>query len=378
MRHTSTLLPLLLAAGCTPLHAEITGSYWAWLAAGSSGTVAEAELDLTEAVQFNCSGTEVKGFEDFATSSCSNAEDPDWFDPQWFTWLDDDGYYMVEGTLETWRSEAIITSENELQLTFHVDLGNGQDFRVAWVINPSFQPTRCEQDDDGVASEQDWDGEDWVDMWSGDESGKYIYYLNAGSYQLNPYDSDDYWVLPQEWLSGYSHAKFAAEEFNSHPSDYGMYEAGSTEGWYVELDPDEPDLEAYDALLASVQADVVEWTKEIGGGAGTPAEAIGFDAPGYRMKVESNAWREVDQSSAGLDSWVQVDSSWVMFDEDPHDIVPGDSTTGSFQILFDGSESGSHVLVSGTFDIPEVFEDRWGYTDLMEDKLAENNTPECE
>ncbi len=377
MRHATSFLPLLLALGCAPEHAEITGTYWAWLAAGSSATVDEEDLDLSGAVQFNCSGIEVKGFDDFDTSACSNPDDPDWFDPQFFTWLDDDGYYMLEGTLDTWRSEAIITSEGDIQLTFHVDLGDGQDFRLAWVIDPDFQPTQCTQDDDGNTSEELWDGEDWVDMWSNDEPGT-IFYLNSGSYQLNPYDSEDFWVLPQDWLSGYAHAKFAAEEFNAHPSDFGMYEAGVTEGWYVELDPDDPDEATYQALLESVQTDVVDFTKELAGGEGTPAEAIGYDAPGFTMKVEDNWWRPVDQSSAGLDSWVQVDSSWVMFDQDPNDLVAGDSASGTFQILFDGAESGSRVLVSGTFDIPEVFEDRWGYTDLMDEKLEENNTPTCE
>ena len=376
MRHSSTLLPLLLAIGCVPEHAELTGSYTAWLAAGSSGTVDEAKLDLTEATLFNCSGTEVKGFDDFDPASCSEGG-KDWFDPEWYSWLDDDGYYVLRGALDdAWRSEAIITSENDLQLTFHVDLGDGQDFRVAWVIDPDFQPTRCTQDETGATVLELWDNHDWVDQWSDDEEG-YIYYLNAGSYQLNPYDSEDYWVLPQEWLAGYGHAKFAAEEFGSRPTDFGMYESGYTTGFYVELDPDDPDMDTYQSLVDEVQGYVDGWELELAGAAGTAPFDLGYGDTALEMKVENNSWREVDQSSAGLDSWVQVESSWVLFDEDPNDIEPGSSASGSFQIFFKGAESGSWVLVNGDFDIPEVFEDRWGYTDLMEEKVEENNTPTC-
>ena len=370
MRHLSPLVPLALLIGCVPQQVEIAGTYTAWLAAGSSGTVAEADLDLTEAGLFNCSGTEVLGFEDYNTAACTDQE----FDPQWFTWLDDDGYYVVQGALDTWRSEAVITSEADLQVTFHVDLGNGQDFRVAWVIDPDFQPTRCTQDDAGETVLELWDGEDWVEKWTEDEDGAAIYYLNAGSYQLNPYDSEDYWVLPQEWLSGFGKAKFAAEEFNSHPTDFGLYEAGYTDGFYVELDPSDPDMAVYDELFSEVHALSEDWAEEM---AGTSAATLGYGDSAFGLRVENNSWRPVDQSSAGLDSWVQVESSWVTFDQDPNDIQAGDSASGTFQIMFDGTESGSRVLVNGTFDIPQVFDDRWGYTDLMAEKIEENNTPTC-
>jgi hypothetical protein len=375
MRHLRPLLPLVLAIGCAPQHAELTGTYTAWLAAGSSGTVDEGKLDLSTATKVNCSGTEVKDFDDFDTSQC-NQGGADWFAPQWFTWLDDDGYYVLTDDLVAWRSEAIMTAERDLQLTFHIDLGDGQDFRVAWVIDPDFLPTRCTQDEDGQTVLHLFDGQDWVSMWSDDEDGT-IYYLNAGAYQLNPYDSEDYWVLPQEWLSGFGHAKFAAEEFTSRPSDYGMYEAGSTYSFYIPLDPERPDLEAYDAYVAEVQEAVDVWQTELAGGEGLPPTVLGYGDPAFSMKVENNNWRDVDQSSAGLDSWVQVDSSWVIFDEDPHDIEVGDPTSGTFQILFKGTESGSRVLVNGNFEIPEVMEDRWGYTDLMEEKRDENETPVC-
>jgi hypothetical protein len=378
MRHPSTLISLVLLIGCAPQHAEMSGTYTAWLAAGSSGTVDEGKLDLTEGTLFNCSGSDVKGFEGFDASQCSKDDDETWFDNEWFTWLDDDAYYVMKGTLDdAWRSEAIITSENDLQLTFHVALSGGQDFRAVWVIDPDFAPTRCTQDETGATVLELWDGADWVDKWSEDESGEdgsYIYYLNAGSYQLNPYDSEDYWVLPQEWLSGFGKAKFAAEEFNSRPTDFGMYEAGYTNGFYVELDPNDPDMDAYNALLADVQESAEIWTEEL---AGSDALGLGYGDDAYSMKVEDNSWRPVDQSSAGLDSWVQLESSWVTFDQDPDQIEAGDPTSGTFQILFKGAESGSWVLVNGTFDIPQVFEDRWGYTDLMEEKRLENETPEC-
>ncbi len=371
MRHPSILLPLALLIGCAPQHADMNVSYTTWLAASSSGTVDEAKLDLEGATLFNCSGTEVKGFEDYDIQACTDRE----FAPEWFSWLNDDAYYVLHGeSVEVWRSEAIITSEEDLQLTFHVDLGDGQDFRVAWVIDPDFQPTRCTQDETGATVLELWDGADWVEKWAEDEDAAAIYYLNAGAYQLNPYNSEDYWVLPQEWLAGFGKAKFAAEEYNSHPTDFGWYEAGYTDSFYIELDPEDPDMDAYESLYTSVLGYVDDWTDEMGG---SDATALGYGDPEFSMKVENNAWRPVDQSSAGLDSWVQVESSWVAFDQDPNDIQPGEPASGSFQILFDGTESGSHVLVYGDFDIPEVHEDRWGYTDLMADKIEENNTPTC-
>lgn len=372
MRHIISLLPLLLI-GCAPQDATITGTYTTWLAASSSGTVDEGALTLSDATKFNCTGLDVLGFEQ---STCSKPDDPGWFDPQFFTWVDDDAYYVMSGALEPWRSEVVVTSEGGLQLTFHMDLGDGEDFRVAWVIDPDFEPTVCTQAEDGSTSLEQQDGADWVEKWSDDESGT-IYYLNAGSYQLNPYDSLDYWPLPSRWISGYGYAKYAAEEFNARPSDFGMYQAGGTESWYIELDPDAPDMAAYEALYDDVKSSVEGWVPELAGGTGTAATELGYADAAFQMKVENYNWRPVDQSSAGLDSWVQADTSWVIFDSDPKDILPGDSTSGSFHILLKGSESGSYSLVVGDFDVPAVREDRWGYTDLLADKQEENETPTC-
>ncbi len=370
MRHPTRLLPLALLIGCAPHQADIAGSYTTWLAAGSSATVDENDLSLAEAGRFNCSGVDVVGFD----TECGAD-----LDPEWSTWLDDDAYYVLKGDLEAWRSEAIITSEQDLQVTFHVHLTDREDFRVAWVIDPDFQPTRCEQDESGNATLELWDDDSWIERWSDDEQG-FIYYLNTGSYQLNPYDSEDYWELHDDWLSGFGKAKFAAEEFNSRPSDFGMYEAGTTESFFVSLDPDEPDWDSYDAMVASVQESALAWQAELAGDAGgeTAADVLGFAHPDFQIKVEDNSWRPVDISSAGLDGWVQVDSSWVIFDDDPKDIAVGDSASGSFQIEFKGFESGSRTVVTGTFDIPQVFEDRWGYEDLYTEKQAENETPTCE
>ena len=373
MRHLIPLLPLLLS-GCAPQDATITGTYTTWLAASSSATVDEGALDLAGATKFNCTGLDVLGFEQ---STCSKADDPGWFDPEFFTWLDDDAYYVQRGALEPWRSEAILTSEGDLQLTFHMDLGDDQDFRVAWVIDPDFEPTVCVQAEDGSTTLQQQDGADWVEKWSADENGRTIYYLNAGAFQLNPYDSEVYWPLPPEWLSGAGYAKYAAEEFGARDSDFGIYWGGNIESWYVELDPEAPDMALYETLFTDVQADVQRWIPELAGGTGTAASELGYADAAFQMKVENYDWRPVDQSSAGLDSWVQADTSWVVFDSDPNDLQPGDATSGSFQVLFEGSESGSYSLVVGDFEIPSVREDRWGYTNLMDDKQEENETPTC-
>ncbi len=366
MIQASRLLPLLLLFGCAPHDAEVTGTYTAWLAASSSANVSLGELDLEGATTFDCREIDIE--ERHFPCGPSEAEDnPAQLEADYFSWLKEDGYYVLRGDLaEQYRSEAIITSEGDLQLTFHIDLGNGLDFRVAWVIDPAFHPQICTQNEAGEAELVEVDDGDWIEVWSEDEDS-YIFYLNAASYQLNPYDSTEEWVLPQEWLSGFSHAKFGDEEFASSASEFS----------YVALDSEDPDWDAYDATIEAVAEEMVAWTAELAGGPETAAATLGFDDPAFEMKMEDNKWRPLDSSSAGLDNWLQLDTSWVRIDK-RGELAPGDAVRGDFQILFVGSESASNLLVDGSFDIPEIKEDRWGYEELLEEKQRENNTPTCE
>jgi hypothetical protein len=362
-------LPLVLAVACAPHQATVTGTWTSWLAASTSATVDAGDLTLNpdnaSSVPDGVTGLRLDCREEptLRTSvKCTN------INPQWFTWLLDDGYYILKGPFDPWRSEAIITAESDLQLTFHTDLWNGEDFRVVFAIDPAFRPRQCRQVD-GKATLVDWDGADWVDEWSADEDGMYIYYLNAGAYQLNPYDSSEYWTLPPEWLSGIGEAKFAGDEEFSHASDYGEYQGDTPDSFFLALDPAKPDMETYAAVASNLRSEAATWSQEL--------IDQGQADDTFKFKVEDNMWRPIDSSSAGLDGWLSLESSWVRLNK-RGPFEPGDSVSGDFQFMLEGYESISHLLVTGTFDIPDLREDRWGYPILEDQKREENNTSTCE
>ncbi len=264
---TSTIIALLLTA-CAPQDAEVSGSWHVWLAANNSATADEGELDLEERATriYECkrgwdderddfeigyigprtqedrdSGKYYGGACDPDDSSCDQGALDDQCDDiyalEYYTFLQDDGYYYLTEPLDTWRSEALINGEGDFQLTVHNKLGNGQDLRFNFVIEPGFAPLECvDTDGDGVASAEYQDGQSWTAAWSDDEDGHTLYYLNAGAYQVEPTgssggigSSDDaaFWYFTSEWAAGFSHAKYAAEEFIVRPTDYGRYdEAG--------------------------------------------------------------------------------------------------------------------------------------------------------
>ncbi len=155
---------LLLATACTPKDAEINGTYHTWLSVNSSATVDEDELGLHKKAQngkipfIDCSVDEWEDEDRDVASSCpwrwdaegNAAEIPNPVDetitgPHHHQWIEKDAFYLLEDNINAWRSEAIITSEGDFQLTFHHDLGGGQDYRVAFVIDPAFEPTQCIQ-----------------------------------------------------------------------------------------------------------------------------------------------------------------------------------------------------------------------------------------
>ena len=163
---------LLLAAGCAPQDAEITGSFHTWHAASSSATVDEGKLPLGQADYFDCTTDDPEEREEGAVcpwldEEVVNPNNEEATSPEYFTFLYGDDYYLKEGNLEAWRSEALITNEGDFQLTFHHDLGKGQDYRVAFVLDPEFQPTQCVSENstcyalNGEPADDDGDG--WVD-----------------------------------------------------------------------------------------------------------------------------------------------------------------------------------------------------------------------
>ena len=192
-----------------------------------------------------------------------------------------------------------------------------------------------------------------LENWSADEDGYTIYYLNAGAYQLNPADSEDYWILPQEWLGGYANSKFAAEEFDSLPTDF----------YWLGFDANNPDPDGYAEAVEGYRALASAWEVE-------PATYGLMDPPDFTMKVEGNEWRPIDLSAAGLDNWVEVNTSYVRI-KDGSTLEEGGTATGDFQIFLVGREAGSKVIVNGTFDVPKIGRDRWGYGVLEDEKRAE-------
>ena len=435
------LILLTALTGCAPQDATVSGQWFSWLAANSSATVEEDNLDFSSATAFECSGrgwdAETCDFEPgyigstsgpgaqyvggdcpmtnaagnfnrsdgpcnvSYTSACNEDALATYAEQcgelqslQNNTWINDDGYYGLSGEIEPWRSEALINAEGDLQLTVHIDLGNKQDFRFGFSIDPAFAPVDCLEDENGEAYVTHRDGSDWVDEWSEDEDGYRIYYLNSGAFQHNPYKGEDTWYLSNDMISGYGFSKFAAEELTSRPGDYGDYpDDGSDpvmEDNFLAVDDHErPDLSEYDQRFESLCEKTVgaacphldgedtsnlpmSWADEF-------VEVLGANKggePKFEHKLESNKWRPIDSTISGLDGWMEVHSSWVRL-EAGQTIAEGERVKGDFQILFEGDEGGSRVLVNGEFDIEALREDRWGYEILEEAKRKENGTEFC-
>jgi len=256
----ASILLALLLTGCAPQDAEVTGSWHVWLAANNSATVDEGKLDLAERATriYDCArgwdedrgdfelgyigprqGDTIGDGSKFYGGACDPADsacDQDVLDAQcaeidalqYYKFLQDDGYYYLTEPLDVWRSEAVMNGEGDFQLTMHNKLGSGQDMRFNFSIKPDFAPLECvDTDGDGTASVEYVDGQSWSDAWSEDEDGNKIYYLNAGSFQVDPSTSGDsivFWYFNTDWSAGFSIAKFAAEEFTVRPTDYGNYD----------------------------------------------------------------------------------------------------------------------------------------------------------
>ncbi|MCB9780087.1 MAG: hypothetical protein H6742_16090 [Alphaproteobacteria bacterium] len=425
----------LLMLGCAPQDAEVSGTWHAWLAANDSATVAEGKLDVREDSKliFDCArgwDDETGDFEAGYIGPEGDEYSDDRFiggacDPSdggcpegeiatecaslaaldYHTFLQNDGYYYLTEPLDAWRSEALINGEGDLQVTIHNKLGHGQDFRFTFVIKPDYAPVEClDLNDDGTASPVYTDGQPWLDAWSADEDGT-IYYLNAGAYQRSPGEVDDYgdpilWYHTSEWAAGFGHAKFAAEEFASVEVAYGQfddlgagptfetsYNVGSgnraTENIWgsqiVDRTEEDPDMSGYDAAYQELQSQADAWSTEISQTAmnGTdPGDPAAADPDSFGLKVESNDWRPIDEHLWGLDGWMEMHSSWVKVDKGSV-IEKGGTVSGEFQVLYEGFESASVVLVKGTFKVDRIRKDIWSYP-YLEDELREaNETPYC-
>lgn len=374
-----TLIALSLT-GCAPQQAEISGTWFAWLGANSSSVVADGDLDLSEATTIDCKRLDPEEL-GYIGNSDPNFDCTTVDNLQYNTWLQDDGYYALSGEIDPWRTEAIVNSEGVFQLTSHIRLGDGEDFRFHFSILPNFAPTECVEGESGVAELQYVDGASWLDKWSEDEGDYNIYYLNAGAYQTNPGDSDDVWYTVSEWRAGYGAAKFAGEDFSSQPTAYEWYDptlpvysaprksclpSGGYRLFYEEsyfsLECEDVGADPYADVLADIQTRSPTWVAEM---------TDVYGATGFEMKVEDNAWRPDDGVRWGLDGWVDVNTSWVRIKKSS-DLSAGGEATGDFQIVYEATDSGSHLMVKGEFTTNVIREDKWGYP-VLEDELREES-----
>ena len=206
------------------------------------------------------------------------------------------------------------------------------------------------------------ENKDWTAEYSADEDGYSIYYLNAGSYQLNPADEEDFWTLPQDWLSGYAVARYAADDFIVTPATYnymlsefdGITAFSQTEAFYADF-----------AIEAQEQA--AWWSEQ----AYTWAMVDPDLYDGFNYRTEDNTWRRLDSLTTGIDGWLERSPNYVRI-ADGSNVEPGGSVSGDFQILLTASDNASVMLVQGTFDVEKLREDRWSYG-ILEDELVERN-----
>lgn len=431
MHRALLITPLLLAAACHPQNAELSaGDFTAFLSAAGSQTAARDKLDpddfeRTYAVDcrtFNGEeGEELEGLRlDNRLQICTGDEgvgEDDW--PLTHEkWLERDGYEVFGDPLDAFRGEAIVTTEGDLQLTFHHRLSAQESFRFHVVVDPDFQPRECRQvDDEGNVEYVQIDG-DWIQNWSedtGDDST--MFYLNAASYQFNPDQEilstqgspDRTWFLPNEWQAGYAHAWFGDDQLRLRPARY------ATPAAYFSFEAEQADFfgeasltvgdlyywDAYNTYLfeaavrgdetppgsgfcgtaeecTQLQAERAEWDSE---GVVDEYALVGLPVddeslPTMAPLVHSNAWREVDSFAAGMDGWTELHHNWIKFDAGSGFEV-GDSASGEFALVFDAFDSRSTVFVRGTFDIDKIKRDTWGTDYLPAEKFEENDTVLC-
>ncbi|MSQ03190.1 MAG: hypothetical protein EXR71_15085 [Myxococcales bacterium] len=345
---------------------------------------------------------------------------------RYLNFFDDKAFYLNQGDVVTWREEALITSEGDLQLTLHMNTKFG-DVRFGWVIKPGFQPTEC-VDIDGVATERNvFDDGNWVDGWSAsyeEDAGYSVYMLNAGATQVNPSNTGDYWYFDRTWLAGASFSRFADEDAYMYTSDYADYSAAGNAPLWVGVDDDGHTVSGYgvgdgygseqypelncgkdgDSCNTSDYADFVQLLKDNFNTGGVDNADVSYapvqdelanyaglsrdDFP-FTIKIEDNSWRTTaageGTSAEGFDNWSSINPGWVRLKgtrAELEALEPGTldaPLVGDFQVMFYSSDSsGSVWAMNGSFEISKIGEDVWGAdTGLDELKRIENETPEC-
>ncbi len=424
---------LVLLAACDPQNAQVVaGDYTAWLAATNSVTLKKWAPDLDSLEEFgevferaralDCrvfesgSNNELRlpGFEDI----CRNANI---WPPQHEAWLTQNGFYALGNPLETWRGEAVLTSEGDAQIGFHVELPGGRDFRFQFAIDPDFQPRQCAQDPaTGEVNYAPVDG-DWLAEWSKDVDSGTMYYLNAGTRQFDPSSlywleqdiPDDYggagaWFFPQEWEAGFAQGRFADDLFTvrstryAAPAAYLNVDNGFSDEYprreeifgCPNLPAGEPtlDMPCDDDLQVIpgnppqeiptpfTLGERLERTRTIGREVESELLRFGVadngDLPTVKPYFHDNLWRTSDGREEGIDGWAELNYSWVRFDEGSS-FEPGGTASGEFNIFFDGLASQSRFHVRAKFTVSGWSSDFWTTEYLPPKKFEENGSTLC-
>lgn len=408
-----TLAPSLLTAllaGCAPQTAQlIDGSYIAFLSDGTSLSLAKEEIDPADySGSYN---VDCREFETPEDEEALKLEDPiaicgpNVWPPQHEEWAVQSGFRVVHEDLAPWRGEAIITSEGDLQITFHHRAPGGADIRWAFSVDPKFQPTTCAP---GSSDIIDLDG-DWIENWSteldwlagqDDETlaafehmepyfdGGRLFFLNAFGYQLNPSDVDDFWTLPQQWLSGATQGKFSEEFIEGRtprfgePYVYNYVEVASTppeiteaEIWYCDMEAGADPLDS--TCMQNRETRVRTVVSEIR----TELDRLMTDDDDnqyyhYEPIAHFNTWRVPDGLPPGLDGWAEMHYNYVVFSGDS-DLTEGGRAEGAFSLVLDAQDSTSRVFLKGRFEVPKIKKDRWTTADLRADKIEESGVTLC-
>ena len=158
---------------------------------------------------------------------------------------------------------------------------------------------------------------------------------------------------------------------------------------YVGADATNPNPADYSAVVDSVSSNYATYAEELqrAGFMSSPAgvessfRAVDIDGEEtpllFDFKIEGNEWRPIDLSSAGLDNWIEAHHSWVRI-KDGAEFEEGGTVQGDFQIYLAGFESASNMVVRGSFNVPSLRVDKWGYGILEDEMREKNGTVPCE
>ena len=412
MSRTSPLLALaLVATACGPQSAEITvGEYYAFLAASTSPTILQDDLDLEaykEAGDYSAidcrpfdeggdlSPAEVESLRIEGRRKVCAGEAQARLPLEHENWISLDGYHIVREDLSPWRGEGFVTSEGDIQLGFHHRLPGGEDFRFQLVFDPKFQPRECVESADGSSvSFKPLDG-DWIAEWSKDAGiDGDVYFLNANTFQFDPEDESvpvNRWFLPPEWRAGTAAGRFAGDRmtvrssYTAYPGAIVDYEnaAGGPGGetgvsvadmFYCDLPAD------VDPAEAGCMQRLSDETAQVAGATGREWKALGVldneALPSPEPLVSRNLWRQPDGLPDGLDGWMEIVYSWVSVD-DGSELEVGGAASGQFNVILEGSDSSSRFYLRGRWNVPKLRRDRFTTQFLPEIKAEENETVVC-